>query len=586
MQLIEKIANNYTRIENLNLGVSKVTTSQFFGIDIQPIAIELSKMTMMLAKELAVDDWNNRISPLLSTLGFTYDQALPLENLDGNLLCQDALLVDWPEFDAVIGNPPYQSKNKMKQEMDNAYIERVRARYPDVPGRADFCVYWFRKAHETMKPRQRAGLVGTNTIRQNYSREGGLDYIIHNGGTITDAISTQVWSGDAAVHVSIVNWVKGNDEREKTLIFQNGNSIDSPYEYFHPTVIPSSLSISTDVTQAKTLQACRNSECCKQGQTHGHEGFLLHREMAEKLLEREPRYAEVLFPFLIGDELLGERDSLPTRYVIDFRKQDVFEASKYPELFSIIQTRVYPEKKGKAEAEDKKNIETLQTNPRAKINHHHAAFLKSWWQLSWKRDELMDILENLPRYIVCSRVTKRPIFEFISSKIHPNDALQVFPLVDDYSFGILQSSIHWEWFKARCSTLEERPRYTSDTVFDSFPWPQHPSVENVEAISACGVELRLKRREIMKRDSISLRDIYRLIETTPQNPISGLQAKLDREVKRAYGMTVKSNVLLHLLELNESLYSKEQKGKAIEAPGLPSFLTDKAKFISNDSVQM
>ena len=76
----------------------------------------------------------------------------------------------------------------------------------------------------------------------------------------------------------------------------------------------------------------------------------------------------------------------------------------------------------------------------------------------------MDIIEKQKRYIACSRVTKRPIFDFISSEIHPNDALQVFPLEDDYSFGILSSTVHWEWFNARCSTLEERPRYTSDTV--------------------------------------------------------------------------------------------------------------------------
>ena len=65
-------------------------------------------------------------------------------------------------------------------------------------------MYWFRRAHDELAPGKRAGLVGTNTIRQNYSREGGLDYIVANGGRITNAVSTQVWSGDAAVHVSIV----------------------------------------------------------------------------------------------------------------------------------------------------------------------------------------------------------------------------------------------------------------------------------------------------------------------------------------------------------------------------------------------
>ena len=57
----------------------------------------------------------------------------------------------------------------------------------------------------------RAGLVGTNTIRQNESGEASLGYIVENGGVITEAVSTQVWSGEAAVHVSIVNWEKRND---------------------------------------------------------------------------------------------------------------------------------------------------------------------------------------------------------------------------------------------------------------------------------------------------------------------------------------------------------------------------------------
>ena len=35
-----------------------------------------------------------------------------------------------------------------------------------------------------------------------------LDYIVENGGVITDAVSTQDWPGEAVVDVSIVNWVQ------------------------------------------------------------------------------------------------------------------------------------------------------------------------------------------------------------------------------------------------------------------------------------------------------------------------------------------------------------------------------------------
>ena len=68
--------------------------------------------------------------------------------------------------------------------------------------------------------------MGTNTIRQNYSREGGLDYIVANGGTITEAVSSMAWSGEAVVNVSIVNWIKGADKGKKRLYIQEGNKAD------------------------------------------------------------------------------------------------------------------------------------------------------------------------------------------------------------------------------------------------------------------------------------------------------------------------------------------------------------------------
>jgi hypothetical protein len=69
----------------------------------------------------------------------------------------------------------------------------------------------------------RAGLVGTQNIRNNESREGGLDYIVQSG-TIIEAVDNQPWSGEANVHVSIANWVKHTPinirftDREKELV--------------------------------------------------------------------------------------------------------------------------------------------------------------------------------------------------------------------------------------------------------------------------------------------------------------------------------------------------------------------------------
>lgn len=563
---------------------SVISTEQFFGIEIQPVAVELAKVTMMLAKEIGVERWNKHWYG--DTL-FEIDSSLPLDNMDKNILCADALLTEWPEFDVVVSNPPYQSKNKMKVEMDNAYIEEVRQLFPDVPGRADYCVYWFRKAHELMKKGQYAGLVGTNTIRQNDSRVGGLDYIVDNGGTIFDAVSTQVWSGDAAVHVSIVNWIKGNYKGKKKLVMQNGNSVDSPWIEEEPENISSALKSKCDVKSAFTLKANQAEGFCYQGQTHGNEFFLIKDlDKAKQILQSNPKNKEVFFPFLIGEKLVGAKHSQPDRYVIDFRKNDIFSASTYKELYKIIEENILPEKTEKSKEEKKKNEETLRKNPKAKVNHDHENALKTWWQFFRPRNEVMDIIEKQKRYITCSRVTKRPIFEFVSSEIHPNDALQVFPLEDDYSFGILSSSVHWEWFNARCSTLEERPRYTSDTVFDSFPWPQNPKEKDLEKIAKLAQELRAKRREIMDKNDFSLRDLYKLMEITPNNPVTEIQNKLDAAVKAAYCMKEDDDILEFLLSLNQECHKKEESGELITAPGLPSFITEPEKYISDDCVRM
>lgn len=562
---------------------SVISTKQFFGIDVQSMAVELAKMTMMIAKELCEFNYQKRISKHGSS--FNFDSTLPLDNMDNNILCQDALLEDWPAFDVVIGNPPYQSKNKMIQELGAAYVYKVRQKFPDVPGRADFCVYWFFKAHSLMKDGQYAGLVGTNTIRQNYSRMGGLDYIVEEGGTILDSVSNEVWSGDAAVNVSIVTWKKGEEKRKKILSIQRGDSKSSPFEHYELDVINSALSL-FDVTKAKALECNKSSSTCYQGQTQGTTKFLLSVEQAKEYL-KDRRNEEVLHPLLIGDELLGQYKSQPQRYIIDFRNlKDVFEVSTYSELYDYIRKEVRPTFEKKANEEIERNKKAKEEDPNYKEKKDHQNAFKNWFRLFRSRKELMDIIQTKDRYISCSRVTKRPIFEFISNKINPSDALSVFPVDDDYSFGIFQSSIHWEWFVARCSTLTARFRYTSETVFDSFPWPQNPTIKQIEEVAKQAKALRDKRNELMEAHHYTLRDLYRIMDDTPENPVSEIQNRLDNAVRDAYNMRRNADVLQFLLDLNGKVYEKEQNGEKVQGPGLPEKIKAKSGLVSDDCVRI
>jgi SAM-dependent methyltransferase len=585
IDLLVKLHREFGQQAHKRVGTqSLISTRQFFGIDNNAFAVELAKVTLMLAKELALDETRNALQVAQQDLGLEFDAALPLDNLDENIVCEDALFHMWPKADVIIGNPPYQSKNKMQQEYGRAYLNRLRAAYPDVPGRADYCVYWFRKAHDALKPGGRAGLVGTNTIRQNYSREGGLDYIVNNGGTITEAVGSQAWSGDAAVHVSLVNWIKGEARGDKKLYVQKGERRDGPWESYTLPVIGPSLSPLVETSGAQRINVNATAEVCYQGQTHGHEGFLLSVEEAEAMIDADGRNAEVLFPYMTGDDVLTRVPPVPPRYVIDFYPRDVNESAAFALPFERVKRTVLPDRERAAEQERRRNEEALRANPEARTNKHHENFLSRWWHLSYPRPELMERLRCLKRYIACSRVTKRPVFVFIDARVHPSDALQVFALEDDYSFGILQSTIHWEWFKARCSTLTERFRYTSESVFDTFPWPQMPSAAAISSVAKAGRMLRETRRQASSTSEASLRDLYRMLDLPGDNPLKKAQSDLDRAVRAAYEMAARESPLQFLLRLNAHVVEREAAGEGVAGPGLPGSTTKASQLITSDSV--
>lgn len=581
MEVLNKIYREFAAGRKEIGTTSLVSTTQFHGIDKNPFAVELARVTLLLGKEIAAKETRNWIDTDQLALDFQMESTLPLDNLDTNIIEADALFTEWPEVDVIIGNPPFQSKNKMQEEFGPAYVNQLHNAFPDVPGRADFCVYWFHKAHLVMKPNRFSGLVATNTIRENYSREGSLDFIVQNNGEIFNAVSSQDWSGDAAVNVSIVCWKKGRYKGEKILYVINSSG---KLQAHSVSQIYSSLKTSTDVSTAKVLFQNKIPKCVFQGQTHGHKGFLLSKDNAQKILLEFPDYDQVLKPYLNGDEFVASYMSQPKRFVIDFSQLDIFEASNYKKVYSIIANDVLPEKKLKAEDQEEKNRVLLSKNPGARINKHHINFFKSWWKLSYGREDMLRSIRKLKRYIVCPQVSLRQIFDFVSPEINPNAGLMAFAFEDDYSFGVIHSSIHWEWWKAKCSTLEARLRYTTNTVWDTFPWPQSPTLDQIETVAKAAKTLRDERSTIMQKHKMSLRDLYRIIEQPGKNPIKDLHDQLDQAVLRAYGFDPKGDLLTQILELNQFLSAQEEIDNPVIGPGLPSWVEDKSQFISDDCV--
>ena len=499
-----------------------VTTNQFFGMDTDPFAVELARVTLMIARKVAHD-----------RLGLT-EQELPLDNLDKNIVQADALFTPWPEADAIVGNPPFLGGKNMRVDLGDNYAERVYAAFPKVKDSADFCCYWFRKAQDSLGRSGRAGLVATNSIREGNSRRAALDYVIEQGGHIHNAISTQPWSGDAKVHVSIVNWSLVRPE----FYALDGAQVGS---------INSSLTTTVDATNSPRLNA--NLGTAFQGVIPvGVDGFSLTPAKARTLLSESTNYETVVKAFLTADDLTDVPLGTPRRWIIDFNNMSLEEAEAFPSAFEQVQRLVKPMR-----MENRREVTKL-----------------NWWKFGEKRPAMRARIESVGAYICIPRHSKWFIPLVASPDWLPGDSTNVIVSADSYVHGVISSSTHRIWITAQKSTLKGDTRYTHTSCFETFPFPQQATAEQAEAIRQQMAELNEYRNGWMVDQQKGITAMYNRYFDEPASKLRKLHDSLDALVLKAYGWSAKDVVLANLLDLNLELAELESEGQAIVGPWDPS----------------
>jgi hypothetical protein len=331
-----------------------------------------------------------------------------------------------------------------------------------------------------------------------------------------------------------------------------------------------------DVSGAAQLLCNVEPKRCFVGQYPFNEGFLLEPPQAAELLRKSPKLREVLFPYMIGRDLL--EDAKPSRWAIDFGQRNMLEAMAYSEAFDRVKELVMPDVLAKADTE---RVATGKESTR------WTRLALRWWQFRDYQPGAMEAIRQKPRYIACSRVTKRSIFAFIAASIHPDNTLMVFPFVDDYSFGVLQALPHGEWFVAKASSLGPTPRYTAESVFNTFPWPQSPTKRQIDAVAVAvaGREVRRVRSDALKVIDGGLRAVYRTLELPGKHPLKDAHAALDAAVLDAYGFSAKKDLLAQLLNLNRFVAAAEKAGETVTAPGVPKSYGDPRSLITQDAIQ-
>lgn len=488
------------------------------GIEIEGFAVALARVTLWMGHKLAVDE-----------LGLD-ETTLPLGDLSG-IRQGDALRMAWPRADAIIGNPPFHGDRHLRGVLGDDYVEWLKSHFK--VGVKDFCVYWFRKAHDNLPDGGRAGLVGTNSISQNRARSASLEYIVENGGVITNAVSSQDWPGEASVDVSIVNWTNATSAAGERLL--DGVKVPGINSALRP--------LGDDGHQANALPANRGRAF--QGFLPGAD-YVISQDLAEKLLsDTGAAYREVVRPYLVGEDIATDPSQAASRFIIDFGVMSLEDAMGYPRALDIV-------KRGPKAARESSN--SYGRNPR-------------WWQFLWPRPVFRERIRTSTRFVAGTATGKRILFVWCDKWIAPSNATNVFAVDDDFTMGVLCSDIHSNWAGMQSSTLEDRIRYTPSSAFETFPFPFPTTDAQREAVAEASRVLIARRSAICLERQIGLTKLYNAMDEGAFADLRNLHKRLDEAVAAAYGWP--ASIAQDADEMNRRLLQLNREIVAGERPYAP-----------------
>jgi hypothetical protein len=410
------------------------------GIELNEYAAELARVTVWIG-EL---QWR-----LLH--GYEFKTNPVLEPLD-HIECRDALLsfgadgaapveADWPRASVVMGNPPFLGVSRKRRELGEDYTRALDVIYaPGVPGGADLVCYWFAKALKAIETNGlgAAGLVATNSIRGGANRK--VLQAITERSHIYAAWSDEGWVNEgAAVRVSLVCF--GHIDGAEL----NGASMPQIYADLTAPMAAGDL---LDVSQAHTLPG--NLGASFQGASKKAK-FEIDAQLARDLL-RQPNphghpNSDVLKPWANGFELSRGPQH---QWIIDFGLElTEAESALYESPFSYTVSVVKPER----------------------LKNNREAYRKFWWRFAEPRPGLRAAIKPLPRFIATVAHSKHRFFVWLPVTTSPDQALITVARADDTTLGLLHSRFHELWSLRMGTSLEDRPRYTPTTCFETFPFP-------------------------------------------------------------------------------------------------------------------
>ncbi|WP_338502376.1 class I SAM-dependent DNA methyltransferase [Sphingomonas kaistensis] len=561
---IEHRANLDAEALGLPRGFPRTGPENMLGIELNPYAAELARVSVWIGEIqwMRRNGFDAARNPILR----------PLETIEcrDGVLGEDGTKAEWPKANVAIGNPPFLGNTKMIGELGENYTRVLRKAWKEVPGGVDLVCYWFANAWAMMVTGklERAGLVATNSVRGGANRAVLKPIVKH--GRIFNAWSDEEWTVEgAAVRVSMICFEAACARTPRL----NGRVVDC----IHADLTGGGLG--TDLTKAVRLN--ENLRTCFEGMKK-YGPFEVESQQARKWL-RAPLNAngrpnsDVIYPWIVALDVV--RRPLD-RWAIDFASMSDSSAAFYEAPFAHAQKTVKL-----ARAQDR--------NERTRLH---------WWIYERSRPELRERLESINRFIATPIVAKHRIFVWLPVSTRPSNLLDAIARDDDTTFGILHSRFHELWSLRMGTSLEDRPRYTPSTTFETFPFPEgltpdipaadyaaDPRAQSIAAAAARLNELRenwLNPANLVRREpevvpgypdrilpvseeaakELKKRTLTNLYNARPQW-LANAQAALDEAVADAYGwgddwragLLTEDEILARLFRLNQERAAEEAK---------------------------
>lgn len=517
-QLEIDILKELNRMGIATMYVPSVTLDQFYGIEIDDFACDVTRLSLWIAEHQMNKQLHKEIADAIRP-------TLPLQHA-GAIVCGNALRIDWNEVlphqedDEVylFGNPPYEGAKKKNSSQKEDL--RIALPYNFKYKKLDYVAGWIYLASKFInKSKGLAGLVTTNSIFQG-EQVGFLWESILQHIQIFYSYHSFVWNnnakGNAGVTVSIVGLAPKNRNIGHKLFINNSvKNVESITPYLTEgttTIVKSSRSNINDnlYKMPKASLGCVALD-------GGH--LLMTPEERKKVIKKYPELTSIILKFISSKDFL--HGSL--RYTLWMNKKEYLKFQTNPfikERVSLVRKfRLGSGESGRGVADQPFSFFTKNSREKSIIAHHKAS-----------QSEMMSILVPSP---ASSNRLYVPLGIVGEDTVVPSGATMIYD-APFWLFGLLSSKMHMVWLKTVGGRMRSDFRYSGSVVYNTFPVPELSTRRKNEI-----EDLVWKILDIRDEEGGTLAELYgsplASKNPKPMNPrLKTAHEELDQVVDRAY----------------------------------------------------